>query len=123
MMSAMSVKTKRPLNQLTTNDLKEVVQAAVHEALRAEIASVHVDSRGYIIFPNEEEYAAYLKTQPDKLPSEIKASFIDPQGLRVHYSDYEPTPKKARELDAARRGPTVPDAIVRAELRKLGVKV
>lgn len=122
-MGAMSLKTKRSVIQLTANDLKEVVQAAVHEALREEIASVHVDSRGYIIFPNEEEYAAYLKTQPDKLPSEIKALFIDSQGFRVHYSDYEPTPKKARELRRRKTEGTVPHEIVRERLRALGVKV
>jgi hypothetical protein len=33
------------------------------------------------------------------LPSEVKAIFIDPQGFRVRYSDFEPTPKKAREIE------------------------
>ncbi|MEW5717813.1 MAG: hypothetical protein AB1817_04230 [Chloroflexota bacterium] len=84
--------------------------------------SVHLESRGYLIFPNEAEYAAYLKTQPDKLPSEVKALFIDPQGFRVRYSDYEPTPKKARELRERKKEPTVPASVVWEELRKLGVE-
>ena len=95
----------------------------MRETLREEFAPVSVDPRGYLVFPNEEQYAAYLGAFPDKLPSEVKAYFIDPQGFRVHYSDYEPTPKKARELDAARNEPTVPHEVVREQLRKLGVKV
>src|SRR5574341_1664119 len=117
-MSAMNLGDKQLAKELTAGDLKEIVRSAVREVLREEITSVRLDSRGYLIFPNEAEYAAYLETQKDKLPSEAKALFIDEQGFRVRYSDYEPTPKKARELDAARRERTVPDTVVRDDLQK-----
>ena len=118
----MSLKTKRTKNQLMPKDLKEIARTAVREALREEITSVRLDPRGYLIFPNEQEYAAYLKTQPDKLPSEVKAYFIDPRGFRVHYSDYELKPKKARELAKRKNELTVASEIVWEELRKLGVE-
>ncbi len=121
-MGAMSLKTKRSKVELSSEELMEMMRTTVRQVLREEITSVRVDPRGYLIFPNEEEYAAYLTTQPGKLPSEIKASFIDPQGLRVHYSDYELTPKKARELAKRRNERTVPGAQVWEELRKLGVE-
>lgn len=121
-MSAMNLRDKELAKELTADDLKEIVRSAVREVLREEITSVRLDSRGYLIFPNEAEYAAYLETQKDKLPSEVKALFIDEQGFRVRYSDYEPTPKKARELDAARREQTVPDTVVRDDLQKFGLK-
>jgi len=122
-MSAMNLKIKRSTPQFSWKQVEKRMRVVAREVLREEIHSVHVDSRGYVVLPNEEEYAAYLKTQPDKLPSEIKALFIDPQGFRVHYSDYEPTPKKARELRERKRGRTVPHEIVRERLRALGVKV
>ena len=120
---SLNVKTKRTVSALTPRDLEQIVQRAVRQALHDEIKSVRVDPRGYLIFPNEQEYAAYLKTQPDKLPSEVKAYFIDPQGFRVHYSDYELTPKKARELANRKDEPAVPHDVVRERLRKLGVRV
>ena len=120
-MSAMNLKTKRSTPRLSWEQVEKRMRVVAREVLREEIHSVHIDSRGYLIFPNEEEYAAYLKIQPDKLPSEFKALFIDPQGFRVHYSDYEPTPKKARELRERKQGSTVPSEQVWAELRKLGV--
>lgn len=122
-MSAVNIKSKKAIKELTADDLQAIVQKAVHEAMRAEITSVRVDSRGYLIFPNEAEYAAYLETQKGKLPSEVKAVFIDAQGFRVRYSDFEPTPKKAKELEEARKGPTIPHEVVRERLRALGLKV
>ena len=122
-MGAMSLKTKRSKVELSSEELMEIMRTTVRQVLREEITSVRVDPRGYLIFPNEEGYAAYLKTQPGKLPSEIKASFIDLQGFRVHYSDYELTPKKTRELAKRRNEPTVPHEVVRERLRKLGVRV
>ena len=120
---SLNAKMQRTISAMTPHDLEQVIQRAVRQALRDEIKSVQVDPRGYLIFPNEEEYAAYLKMQPDKLPSEVKAYFIDPQGFRVHYSDYELTPKKARELANRKNEPTVSHKVVRERLRKLGVRV
>lgn len=119
---SLNLKTKRTVSALTPRDLEQIVQRAVRQALHDEIKSVRVDPRGYLIFPNEKEYAAYLKTQTGKLPSEIKAYFIDPQGFRMHYSDYEPTPKKARELAKRKNEPTVPGEVVWEELRELGIE-
>lgn len=121
-MSAVSLKTKRPVNGYSPAELKRIMQDAMRQVLREEITSVRVDARGYLIFPNEAEYAAYLETQPDKLPSDVKASYIDPQGFRVHYSDYEPTLKKARELRKRKNERSVSGDIVWEELRKLGVE-
>ena len=41
---------------------------------------------------------------------------MDPHGFKVHYSDYEPTPEKARELEEIRREPTVDGETVFEEL-------
>jgi hypothetical protein len=106
-MSAMDLKTKRSLGQLTAEDLKSIVRMAVHEALRDEMAAVQMDSRGYLLFANESEYVTYLKTQTDKLPSQVKACFVDPQGFRVRYSDFEPTSLKKRKLAKRKSEPTV----------------
>ena len=105
------------------NQLRQVIKSIVHQALREEIQSVCLDSQGTLIFPNEKEYTAYLDKQKGKLPSEVNAVFIDEHGFRFRYSDFEPTPKKARELREARNELTVPDHVVRDELRKLGVKI
>lgn len=121
-MSAVNLKAKRPIEQLTAEDLREIVRTAVQDALHDQVTSVRVDPRGILIFPNESQYAAYLKTQPGKLPSEFNACFIDSQGFRVRYSDYEPTPKKTRELKKRGKEPTVPAEVVWEELRKLGVE-
>ncbi|MBI5651776.1 MAG: hypothetical protein HZC40_15235 [Chloroflexi bacterium] len=118
---AVNLKAKQLAREWTRTEIESIVQNAMRQVLREEINSVRVDTRGYLIFPNETEYAAYLKTQPDKLPSEIKAVYIDPQGFRVRYSDYEPTPKKARALDAARKERTVSYKKIRATLKSRGV--
>lgn len=119
---AISLKGRRLPSEWTRTEIESIVQNAMRQVLREEINSVRVDTRGYLIFPNETEYAAYLKTQPDKLPSEIKAVYIDPQGFRVRYSDYEPTPKKARELSKRKSERTMSGDLVWEELRKLGVE-
>ncbi len=121
-MSSLKVPMNRSVKQMTAAEMKELVSSAVRETLRAELTAVHVDSRGYLIFPDEAAYATFLETQPDKLPSEVRASFLDPQGLRVHYSDYEPTPQKARALHAAQQEGTVAAETVWEQLRKLGVE-
>lgn len=121
-MGSLKIPLNRAVKQMTAAEMKELVSNAVREALRDELTAVHVDSRGYLIFPTEAAYAAFLDTQPDKLPSEVKAYFLNPDGLRVHYSDYELIPKKARELDARKQEPTVSAETVWARLRELGVE-
>ncbi len=122
-MGALSVKTRRSTPRFSWAEAEQRMRAIARKVLREEIQAVHLDSRGYLIFPNEAEYVVYLKTQPDKLPSQVKAIFIDPQGFRVRYSDYEPTPKKARELDAAQKEQRVSHEAVREVLRSRGVRV
>ncbi len=56
-----------------------------------------------MVFFSEEAYAEYLDKQEGKLPSEVPARFIDEGSWRCFYSDYEPTPEKAKELDKARK--------------------
>ncbi len=121
-MSALKTRSIGSLSRLGNNQLRQMVRSVVHQVLREEIQTVCLDSQGTLIFPNEAEYAVYLDRQKGKLPSEVNAIFIDEQGFRVRYSDYVPTPKKARELDKARREPTVPAEVVWKELEKLGVK-
>lgn len=121
-MSSVNLGMNRSVKQMTAAEIKELVANAVRETLREELTAVHVDSRGYLIFPNETSYVAFLKTQPDKLPSEIKAYFMDEQGLRVHYSDFELTPKKSRELRMARKQKATSDTELWKQLRELGVE-
>jgi len=59
--------------------------------------------KGYLVFSSERAYAEYLDKQKGKLPSELQAYFIDEHGLKVVYSDYEPTPEKARGLAETRQ--------------------
>jgi len=58
-----------------------------------------------------------------KLPSEVRAYFIDEQGYKAFYSDWVPTPEYARELEEARKESTVDAEEVWEDLRKLGVDI
>ncbi len=84
----------RPVSSLTASDLKELIR----EVLREE-REYYLDEEGYLVFAHEAAYSAYLDRQEGKLPSEVKARFIDEQGYIAFYSDWEPTPEKAKELD------------------------
>ena len=92
----------RPIASLTLRDLKDWIQELARQTVREE-RSYYLDAEGYLVFTNEKDYATYLKRQPDKYPGEIKSYFIDKHGLKVCYSDYEPTPEKAKELKEARK--------------------
>ncbi len=83
----------QPVSSLTASDLKELIKEAIREE-----RGYYLDEEGYLIFANEVAYSAYLDKQEGKLPSEVKARFIDEQGYIAFYSDWEPTPEKAREL-------------------------
>jgi hypothetical protein len=89
---------EQTVGQMSIADLKDLVRQAIREE-----QAFHLDDKGYLVFHNEAAYTAYLHTQPDKYPSEIRAYFIDEHGFKVYYSDYEPTPEKARDLEKARR--------------------
>ena len=64
---------------------------------------MNVDAEGYLVFPDENAYAAYLDAHPDRYPSELYAYYLDERGFKISYSDWEPTSEKAQELDKARR--------------------
>jgi hypothetical protein len=98
---------------LTVAELRELIRQVVREEQRP---AVDVDDEGYLVFRDEAAYAAYLGAHPDKYPSELCAYYIDPHGLKVHYSDYELTPEKARELEEIRREPTIDGETVFREL-------
>lgn len=110
----------QPINSLTVGDLKELVREVIREEQRKEY---YIDDEGYLVFASEEAYVAYLDKQEGKLPSEVKAYFIDKQGFKAFYSDWEPTPEKAKELEEIRQEPTVPAEQVWDELRNLGVDI
>ncbi len=107
---------ERTVGQMSVSELKDLIRQVIREE-----QSFHLDDEGYLVFHNEAAYAAYLDTLPDKYPSEIRAYYIDEHGFKVRYSDYEPTPEKAKELEEARKEPTVPAEEVLQELRELGV--
>jgi hypothetical protein len=64
-----------------------------------------------------------MESQPDKLPSELKASIIDAQGFRCHYSDYELKPSEASRLRRSPRGKNTTSAELKKRLGKLGVPI
>jgi hypothetical protein len=96
----------------------------VKEVIREERSrDFYINDEGYLVFLSEKAYADYLNKQPDKYPSEVRAYFINEQGYKTFYSDFVPTPKKARELKEARKEPTVDAEVVWQRLKKRGVKV
>lgn len=89
---------EQTVGQMNVADLRALIRQVIREE-----QPFHLDENGYLVFHTEAAYAAYLRTQPDKYPSEINAYYIDEHGFKVYYSDYEPTPEKARDLEEARR--------------------
>lgn len=88
----------QPLATVTLRDLIETFREVIREE-----KEYYIDDEGCLVFSNERVYADYLGKQKGKLPSEVQAYFIGEHGLKVVYSDYEPTPEKARELAEARQ--------------------
>jgi hypothetical protein len=62
-----------------------------------------LDEDGWLVFTSEEAYARYLACHPDKMPSELKACFIDENGVKAYYSDYELTEEGLKRLEEGRR--------------------
>lgn len=81
--------------------LRELMEA-FREIIREE-REYYIDDEGYLVFSSERAYAEYLEKQKGKLPSEVSAYFIDEHGLKVVYSDYEPTLERSRELAETRK--------------------
>jgi len=88
----------RPVASVTLGELVETFREVIREEREH-----YIDDEGYLVFSSERAYTEYLGKQKGKLPSEIQAYFIDEQGLKVVYSDYEPIPEKARELAETRQ--------------------
>ena len=103
---------------ITVGDLK----ALMRDVLREE-RGYYINEEDYLVFLSEDAYADYLDKQEGKLPSEVRAYFIDEQGYKAFYSDWVPTPEYAKELDEARKEPTVDAEEVWKDLRKLGVDI
>ncbi len=92
----------KPVAGVTLRELIETFREVVHEVIREE-QEYYIDDEGYLVFSSERAYAEYLDKQKGKLPSAVQAYYIDEHGLKVVYSDYEPTPEKARELAETRQ--------------------
>ncbi len=88
----------KPVASITLRELIETFREVIHEEREH-----YIDDEGYLVFSSERSYAKYLEKQKGKLPSEVQAYFIDEHGLKVVYSDYEPTPQKAKELAEIRQ--------------------
>jgi hypothetical protein len=88
----------KPVASVTLRELIETFREVIREEQEH-----YIDDEGYLVFSNERAYAKYLDKQRGKLPSEVRAYFIDEHGLKVVYSDYEPTPEKAKELTETRK--------------------
>jgi len=103
---------------MTVGNLRELMREVVREE-----QSYYIDEEGCLVFLSEDVYADYLDKQEGKLPSEVRAYFIDEQGYKAFYSDWVPTAEYARELEEARKEPTVDAEEVWNDLRKLGVDI
>jgi hypothetical protein len=112
--------TTRSVAEIAVDDLKEIIREVMREEQRREYV---LDDRGYLIFATEQAYADYLAKQEGRRPSEVRARFLDEQGFRCYYSDWEPTTRKVKELERSHREPTVLADIVFDEVRKLGVDI
>jgi hypothetical protein len=115
----------RPLSELYVEDLQKIIRDTfadlVREIVRQEQRpSYYLDDSGHKIFFNEYGYSRFVESHPDKLPSELRASFIDAQGYRCHYSDYEMKPAARRRGSP---GKPISSEEMKRRLRKNGVKV
>jgi|GEM_PF-3922510 len=100
---------ERSVSSLTVGELVELVRRVMREEAGASAVpeatafqsrtvgmvepgeeqgpTVYVDRKGYVVFSAEEAYADFLAKQDGKLPSEVKACFINAQGLKATYDD------------------------------------
>jgi hypothetical protein len=118
----------RPVSQLNGKDLKNLIRETFEEILREVVRqeqrpSYYVDEAGHKVFFNEYAYSRFVESHSDKLPSELNASFIDAQGLRCHYSDYELKPSMNSRLRRASSVKTTSSAELKKRLKKMGVAV
>ncbi|MFA0745846.1 MAG: hypothetical protein LASZOEIN_002660 [Candidatus Fervidibacter sp.] len=84
--------------EMSVEELKELIRQVI-----AEQREYFLDEDGWLVFTSEEAYARYLACHPDKMPSELKACFIDENGVKAYYSDYELTEEGLKRLEEARK--------------------
>ena len=84
--------------EMSIEELKELIRQVI-----AEQREYFLDEDGWLVFTSEEAYARYLACHPDKMPSELKACFIDENGVKAYYSDYELTEEGLKRLEEARK--------------------
>jgi hypothetical protein len=84
--------------EMSVEELKELIRQVI-----AEQREYFLDEDGWLVFTSEEAYARYLARHPDKMPSELKACFIDENGVKAYYSDYELTEEGLKRLEEARK--------------------
>jgi hypothetical protein len=84
--------------EMSVEELKELIRQVI-----AEQREYFLDEDGWLVFTSEEAYARYLARHPDKMPSELKACFIDENGVKAYYSDYELTEEGLKRLEKARK--------------------
>ncbi len=58
--------------EMSVEELKELVRQVI-----AEQREYFLDEEVWLVFTSEEAYVRYLERHPDKMPSELKACFID----------------------------------------------
>jgi len=88
----------KTIAEMSVDELKELIRQVV-----AEQREYFLDEDGWLVFTNEEAYARYLALHPDKMPSELRACFIDENGVKAYYSDYELTEEGLKRLEEGRR--------------------
>lgn len=95
---------RQRISELTIEDLRVFMESLMRDVLRDyEIRrrDYFIDDEGYLCFDDEQAYAQYLEKQ-GKLPSEVKACFIE-EGGKIVYSDEELLPETSARLDEIRR--------------------
>ncbi len=123
-----SLTLRKPIGQLNVKDLKnlirEIFEELVREIVRQEQRpSYYLDESGHKVFFNEYAYSRFVESHPNKLPSELNASFIDAQGFRCHYSDYKLKPSMVSKLRRSPRDKSMPSTELKKRLKKLGVPI
>jgi hypothetical protein len=116
----------KPVSRFNGRELKTLIRETFEKLLREIVRqeqrpSYYLDESGHKIFFNEYAYSRFVESQPDKLPSELNASFIDAQGFRCHYSHYELKPSVASRLRRPSRIKAISSAELKKRLRKMGV--
>jgi len=64
--------------EMSVEELKELIRQVI-----AEQREYFLDEEGWLVFTSEEAYTRYLERHPDKMPSELKACFIDENGVKL----------------------------------------